>query len=120
VPGAGAAKAGVDCRSGLLERVWVVMQEICHVGHEEVGVELVRELRGVLGDVEVAVFLRSSGEFLERRQPAAQKRGNLFFDRARVGIELGGGGHEEAAAREDTPFEVAEERFAQSLQAGQG
>ena len=41
--------------------------------------------------------------------PVALEPGNAFPDWARVGVELGRGGGEEAAAGEDAPLEVREE-----------
>ena len=65
-------------------------------------------------------LLGAGGELLEGPEPASEEGGDLFFDRTRVGVELGCGRDEEAAAGEDAAFEVAEEGFAERFEAGEG
>jgi hypothetical protein len=47
--------------------------------------------------------------------PAALELGDSFPHRSGMSVELGGGGGEEAAAREDAPLDVREEFLAQHL-----
>ena len=90
-------EAGGDGRTPHLDRLRGVVKQEGGVRHQQVGVELKRELVGSFGP-ELAGGLSLRDELCELVGPVALEPGNAFPDQSGVCVELGGSGSEEAAA----------------------
>ena len=105
-----------DRRAGTVEPIAAAVQQPEGVAHLHECVELEREQRRILGRVELAGLLRLADTALDQPEPPVHRLDELLPHRARVGVELGGRGGEEAAAGEYRLLQVPEEVLTQRFQ----
>ena len=104
-----------DCCVGSFERGGVPEQQVVAVGLVEQGVDLEDQLTDIRVLRKSPLPLSGADVGLEQFVPAGEHSAHAVSDRPGAGVPLGGGGREEAAAREDAAFDVGQVALAQLL-----
>ena len=110
------ATRSADAAAGALERLGVVLEHEDRRRHLQHRIDLERELRRILGRVELAHLLRAAHLPLDVREPPLAGLAQLLAHRAGMRVELRLRRGEEAAAGEDLALEVREERVRERLE----